>query len=800
MNSQHPAPRPGFDQRGGRHLHRPWFGTSKFGALLGALCTFAVQSLAEPRSWDEYRVILWVGDSVWKRPDKVPLFLERLREMGVDTAMVHGVGADPQPWLAGRFPFYVENIVNRGLCLKWNSPVADWEKFVTDWAKIGRAESAFIRPYCLDDPQWLGWAKEQMQTAARRFGPHTPLAYNIRDELSVTISANPFDYDFAPAALAGFRDWLKVLYAPQPRRDEPPSSPAFLGTNRRDVQNAGVPTAAATVPASPTPTNAASGSENRRSFDPPNEAVALAALNTHWQTRFASWDEVRPFSTDQIKHRMASGEAQPRGQPDWQTLQRLKFDPATARREPTRWNFAPWGDFRTYMDVSLARVLGELRQAAREVDPATPVGIEGTQMPSAWGGYDLWRLAQVLDWVEPYDIGNAREILGSFMSGKPILTTVFENETNAARRRLWHLLLEGDRGCIIWWSEDCLDWDSPDYALTPKARALMPVLRELKSPLTRLFLRAERVRDPIYLHYSQPSIQVAWLLESTVDGSTWPRRFSSFEAEHNRHARVRNAWLKALQDLGFSPQFISSEQLERLRLKPEEPFTLVLPRSLALSDHEAVAIESIFSSPPATAQPTRLVLSEGVPGLFDEHGRLRATNRLERWVPVNAANTVFARRGVQHTARAFSTDLTQFSKQRLAVSPSADFWHWLADEIGSGPIRLPPSLRARVHRFRAGTATLVAVERNIEYQMSEDLRQSGGNEALEQPIELTARLSAPAPAQHIYDLRSGKDLGYGREWPFTLDPWLPALFALLPEPASAETLVRQLLEEFDRAP
>ncbi len=105
------------------------------------LCGFqfglTAASGAALRPWTDYRVIMWVGDSVWKQPEKVPLFVERLREMGVDTAMVHGVGADPRPWLATGFPFYVENIVNRGLCLKWNSPLADCDRFVTDWAQTG---------------------------------------------------------------------------------------------------------------------------------------------------------------------------------------------------------------------------------------------------------------------------------------------------------------------------------------------------------------------------------------------------------------------------------------------------------------------------------------------------------------------------------------------------------------------------------------------------------------------------------------------------------------------------------------
>jgi hypothetical protein len=127
--------------------------------------------------------------------------------------------------------------------------------------------------------------------------------------------------------------------------------------------------------------------------------------------------------------------------------------------------------------------------------------------------------------VEPYDIGNEREIFGSFMPGKPILTTVFEADAQQAQRRLWHLLLEGDRGCLVWWSEDCIDWQTADYQLTAKAQALAPVLIELTSPLAQLFLRAERDLDPVFIHYSQPSIQVDWLLESTVDGSTWLRFF-----------------------------------------------------------------------------------------------------------------------------------------------------------------------------------------------------------------------------------------------------------------------------------
>jgi hypothetical protein len=682
------------------------------------------------RPWLEYRTIMWVGDSVWKQPDKAPLFFQRLREMGINTGMVYGDG-NPQPLVDNRFPYYLENLVNRGLCLKWNSQVSDWDQHVTDWAKLGRSESAFLRDYCLDDPQWRGWAKAEVQKIIRKNLANQPLACDLRDELSTTISANPFDYDFSPITLARFREWLQTQYPD------------------------------------------------------------LGALNAGWETSFSSWDEVKPFSTDQIKARMASGEALPRGKPDWQSLQRVAFDPAEARQQPTRWNFSPWCDFRTSMDISLAGALDDLRLAAHAIDPRTPVGIEGTQMPSAFGGYDLWRLSQVLDWVEPYDIGNAREIISSFMPGKPILTTVFEHETNSARRRLWHLLLEGDRGCIVWWSEDCIDWRSPDYALTPKAKALAPVLKEMASPLAQLFLRAEKEYDPIALYYSQPSIQVDWLLESTADGSTWHRRFSSFEAEHNRMAKVRNAWLKVFQDLGFSPRFVPRFVAgeDRPKLAAGERSVLVLPTVLALSSYEHGYVAGCAAS-------GFLLLADGTPGLFNEHGRLATRNQQEPLFPLaRSEERVFAvRRSAGQSAASKDGDIATYSTHRLEVPPKLDWAEWISEQIKGLPkkVTLPLESRTRIHRYTLGAARLLAFERNVDYPMSEELKQAGGNAPLEQAIDLEARLTQSA---HIYDLRTQKYLGQTDRISFRLEPWQPSLFALLPEKIAAETVLPALIAE-----
>ena len=700
--------------------------------LLGAPACGAGEGQLRP--WQDYRTIMWVGDAALKQPGKFPLFLERLREMGINTAMVFGDG-DPGPLVSNRFPYYVENLVNRGLCLKFRSNVQDWDKFVTQWTRDGRPETALVRDHCLDDPEWRDWARKEASGIVRKNRGNQPLAYDLRDELSTTISANPFDYDFNPITLARFRIWLKEHH----------------GT--------------------------------------------VEALNAAWETGFKSWEEVKPFTTDQIKNRMASGQAQPRGQPDWQQLQALKFDPLTARDSTTRWNFSPWADFRSYMDSSLSGVLDELRQSIRELDPQTPVGIEGTQMPHAFGGYDLWRLSQAVDWIEPYDIGNAREIFGSFMPGKPILTTVFEKETREARRRLWHLLLEGDRGCIVWWSEDCIDWKSEDYRLTPKGLALAPVLREMTSPLARIILRAKPEFDPIYIHYSQASIQVDWLLESTVDGSSWLRRFSSYESGQNQLAKVRNGWLKALQDVGYSPRFISSAQLEAGMLTQAGPAVLVMPSSWALSEVEAGQIRAL--STVARSGEPRGVFWNGAPGCFDEHGRVLTGRLAAPVLPPGATGirSVFAAGGgAVHSG--LDADVAGYPALRLgaAVDGAGALPRWMQERLSAleRVFVLPIEARARVHRYRVGRGLIVAVERNADYQMSEELKRAGGNEVLEKPVELTGALAKP---RHVYDLRRQKYLGLLDRIPFTLDPWQPSLFALLDEHVPEEEVLAKLSAE-----
>lgn len=674
------------------------------------------------RPLDGYRVIMWVGGSAWKKPEKVPLVLQRFREMGVNTGMVSGDG-DPSAFVKAGMPYYVENIVSRGLCLRFRSPVTDWSGFVNRWMKT-RDEASLLRPYCLDDPGWNASAQKEMRAVLQGHKAHAPVLADIRDELSVTTSADPFDYDFSPQSLAGFRVWLKTQY--------------------RDLE----------------------------------------ALNQEWETDFASWDAVRPFTTDQIKARMVTGHPIPQSPPDWSRLKQKRFDLIEASKSRIAWNFSPWCDFRSYMDTALARALNGIRKAGHEADPGMPIGIEGTQMPHAFGGYDLWKLSQSVDWMEPYDAANAREILGSFMPRAPFLTTVFEKDTEHALRRLWHLLLLGDKGCIVWSSDDCLDFSKDECPLTEKAKALAPALKEMNSPLARLFIKAEREYDPIAIHHSQASIQCAWLIESAQDGQSWPRRFSSYESQHSRHAAVRNGWLKLLQDLGYSPRFVSTEQIENGELEKGGYRVLVMPESWAMTRAEVKMIDVWLST-----ESSFVLFTSGWIGPFDGHG----------YFDLDAMGELASMSGAVDLGYFNSRSVTRTSGGRIKVphleeGDLADYLRIRLDgRSRSGGIvgqvvkgfpdqgrwGTPANACIRTHRYRLGKSRLLAFERNINYHMSEDLKQAGGNEALEKPMSFEAALMAGKA--HVYDLRSKKYLGEVDRIPVDLDPWQPSLFALLPE-------------------
>lgn len=525
---------------------------------------------------------------------------------------------------------------------------------------------------------------------------------------------------------------------------------------------------------------------------------SLEALNREWETNFGSWDEVVPMTTYEIKER--ERKALGSGQPE---------------------NYAPWADHRAFMDISFSRAIERMRKIIRQVDENALVGLEGTQMPSAWGGYDLWRLSQVIDWVEPYDICNSREIFRSFMpKDAPILSTVFGTDYDRIKLRLWWLLLHGDKGCIVWDDERsrCIDKNQPDLPPTERGKRLAEIFRELKAFAPMIF-RLEPVTDPIAIHYSQASIRAHWMFDSREDGGTWIRRFSSYESIHSRFAKARDAFVRLVEDLGFQFKFISYEQIERGDLLCQSFKVLLLPQSVAMSAKECKQIK-------AFVRTGGLVIADNMTATMDEHckrlpqGQLDDLFGIKRkstgWspepkggeveiagelIPVYEPDIVVTTGKPKFKAKApaivinkygkgiavyLNLDIRDYGKLRLSPPKGKSFrelTRQLLKMAGlEAPIKIVNADTAQevacveIWRYKTEDAEYIALIRNPEFRANE-LRQVGypTNEALEKAERVHITFSQKA---RIREIITGQDFGMASQVTAILKPWSLLIFEL----------------------
>ncbi len=478
-----------------------------------------------------------------------------------------------------------------------------------------------------------------------------------------------------------------------------------------------------------------------------NNYDSLDALNREWETAFASWDEVVPMTTYEAKDRERA--ALSAGKPE---------------------NYAPWADHRAFMDTSMAGTLARLRENIREVDPATPVGIEGTQMPSAWGGYDLWKLSRAIDWVEPYDIASSREIWRSFLPpGTPILSTVFGSDFPRIRQRLWWLLLHGDRGAIVWDDDDArtIQKSQDGLPVTERGRGLSRILAEMRDAAP-LIMPLERAAPPIAIHYSQASIRAHWMFDSRPDRDTWPRRFSSYEAAFSNYARVRDSFQRVVEDLGLQYNFVSYEQIETGELVKAGYKVLMLPQSVAISSKEARAIEDFVRA-------GGTVIGDSITATMDEHCRRLGKSQLDE---------LFS--SAPERAIRVSLDMHDYGKLRLAppggAEPRALFEKLLAEAGIVADVKVVDAASGErapcveIHRFRIDDGEVIAVMRNPEFNAA-SLKQAKypDNSAIETAIKVRILFGREAEAANYL---TGAAMGTGIDVEAVLEPWSPLVLRL----------------------
>jgi len=494
---------------------------------------------------------------------------------------------------------------------------------------------------------------------------------------------------------------------------------------------------------------------------------SVAALNDQWGTDFSSWDQVMPMTTRQ------------------------------AMTTPDH-NFSAWADFKTWMDVSFAGALKMGADAVREGDPDAFVGFGGSQMPG-WGGYDYARLTKAVTAIEIYDIGRSVDIVHSLDPSIPILGTGFA-AGRWEKHRVWHELLHGNRGLILWDPER--RYVQPDGRPTKAGRFSGTYYNEIRDGAGALIINSPVVNDPIAIHYSQPSLRTQWLLErradSDGDDTAWMRRGAKYERTHNLFMRLRESWANLIEDQGLQHRFVSYQQLEQGELRKRDYRVLILPQSSSLSQAEATAIRDFVNA-------GGVAIASGMPGTYDEHSRKRAQSVLEdmfglgpvadpaRADPSSQADTAdppgaHVRRIGKGQAIRLDTDIASYLQRRL-TGDEASIHRGITRLLRDNDIR--PRFAVEddngdavvgidTHVLANGRVRIVSLQSNPQLRVDElgppDFRS---NKRFETPISVRLRLPA---SMYVYDIRTRTALGRQDQLSLTVAPYEPTLLAVSDTP------------------
>jgi hypothetical protein len=454
---------------------------------------------------------------------------------------------------------------------------------------------------------------------------------------------------------------------------------------------------------------------------------SLAALNRQWGTAFEKWEEVMPMTTDEAIKRSDR-------------------------------NYSAWADFKEWMDVAFARAIKNGTDAVHAADRDAISAIEGAQIPG-WGGYDYALLSGGVDAMELYDFGENIPIARSFNPGLIMLTTSSKSGP-AEAHRVWRELLRGTRGLILW--DEKNEFTGGDGNLGDRGRAAAPYFREIRGGIGALLINSRRRTDPVGILYSPASRRIHWLLDRRATGEDWSRRNASTEYEDDAIRTATQNFANALQHMGVQYRFVSSTEVREGTLREGAYRVLILPHAIALASSEAAEIRDFVDR-------GGVVIADGEPGLFDEHGRMMSPPLLSEMFPGPARRPSVTFAFGKGQAIYLASSAPHRPKRNQGLSE-------ILDAAGAGPafpiLRMDgkPAEDVESYVFTNGEITIVALQRDYVSPSNAPNKESL---AVQLPGELYA-----------YDIRAQRALGRSDRVEVELDAVEPVLLSLSEQPLS----------------
>ena len=493
---------------------------------------------------------------------------------------------------------------------------------------------------------------------------------------------------------------------------------------------------------------------------------SLDKLNETWGTAFANWEEVIPDD---------SREAQERG------------------------NYASWADHRVYMEKTYADNYRLVAETLKQIDPTGIVLNSGTQIVGSHNGMDYWQLGQIVKHLNPYGGDNQMDFHRTFGDNVKLSSGMgYGRSGRDVLFRLYSNLYEGCwAGSYVFWQYSVLD---PDMTFSQSAKDMMAGYDELAGMgIARLFKALPRGTDKIAIHFSMSSTHGTWITDGKVAEQTSYHTSPSLD----RFIQVRDGWVNLLKDLGFQYDFLAYEEVETGKLIDGGYKVLILPMSVALSPAEAKAVDEFVKA-------GGTLITDRFAGTMDDRCRWQSAGMIDDVLglsyktPVKAgdftsegpetnykpagAKAMYMKDGAKvgwlnsfGEGKSFTLGFLPDKYVELARDGKADLEKKMLRETLSSAGVHPavtitledgsPASGITAATYDNGNCTLIGLVRSNEGEYN----QIGVN------IKL--------PGQgHVYDVRTGKYLGYASAVSHTLGTGEPAVFALMPERISEPVL------------
>ncbi len=517
----------------------------------------------------------------------------------------------------------------------------------------------------------------------------------------------------------------------------------------------------------------------------------IAALNAEWGTDYADFNGFeRPMLLAEVAQQISS--------------------------------FAPWIDHKLFMDETFASAHDEYADIIRSVDPGAKVGWDGLLTNSWRAGYDYEALTRNLEMNQTYTVRWLDGELYRSFKRDDALTGKWGNHVGDVRGGWaalpWDCLFAGDQS-VWWWTSWGCDY-IPFYPdLTPNVYAdqFFEAVREVTAGPGKLLLHGQRQHSGIGVLYSQRDLFAAAIVGENIEKGT-------LDGDGN-FLREHEALIKAVRDLGYQYEHVSTGQLASGVLTVEDYPVFVMPLAMCVSDETAQILREYVE-----AGGTLIV--DGRAGMLTGEGAMRETRALDELLGVagptgpealatESASLEVTVDGVMHGTQApqqvtieptwlevLEPGLTVTTGTALAQA--GDTPVLVVNTVGEGrAITLNIAAKPFLDRRAEGTEgplmnALDAAIRGAGIAPPCELASpDGGRVHANQQVVFTdgqatylglqpdilmydiadqqAHVTLPEPTI-VYDMRTGKQVGKGpvSEWDVTLSRGHPLAYAMLP--------------------